>query len=76
MLVSRSFALTVISALTLLDSDQGKLTLLPASVEDVVVKDDGAIGGVVLGNGQIVQAKAVVLTTGTFLRGEICIGTG
>eukprot|EP00045_Choanoeca_perplexa_P008917 m.84057 g.84057 ORF g.84057 m.84057 type:complete len:647 (+) comp14674_c0_seq1:88-2028(+) len=55
--------------------DEGKLALVPASVEDVVVKEDGVIGGVVLGNGQIVQAKAVVLTTGTFLRGEIHIGT-
>eukprot|EP00730_Choanoeca_flexa_P016320 TRINITY_DN7680_c0_g1_i3.p1 TRINITY_DN7680_c0_g1~~TRINITY_DN7680_c0_g1_i3.p1 ORF type:complete len:643 (+),score=151.34 TRINITY_DN7680_c0_g1_i3:82-2010(+) len=53
--------------------DQGKLSLIPASVEDVVVKD-GAINGVVLGNGETIHAQAVVLTTGTFLRGEIHIG--
>ena len=49
------------------------LTILEASVEDLRI-DRGAVTGVVLATGEVVAAKAVVLTTGTFLNGVIHIG--
>lgn len=49
------------------------LTILEASVEDLRI-DRGAVSGVVLATGEVVAAKAVVLTTGTFLNGVIHIG--
>lgn len=36
---------------------------------------DGAVQGVVMGDGSVLEARSVVLTTGTFLRGEIHIGS-
>ena len=42
-------------------------------MEDLIV-DTGRVIGVVLGDGQKLLAGAVVLTTGTFLRGLIHIG--
>ncbi len=49
------------------------LTLQSASVEDLVVKD-GHVVGVVSAAGQKYMSERVVLTTGTFLKGEIHIG--
>ncbi len=49
------------------------LTIIEASVEDIDLKEN-VIQGVVLDNGDIVKCGAVVLTTGTFLRGLIHIG--
>ncbi len=49
------------------------LTILEASVEDLRI-DRGAVTGVVLATGEVVAAKSVVLTTGTFLNGVIHIG--
>ena len=49
------------------------LELIEASVEDLIVVAD-RVQGVVLGDGRDVFAGAVVLTTGTFLRGLIHIG--
>ncbi|MGI9351613.1 MAG: tRNA uridine-5-carboxymethylaminomethyl(34) synthesis enzyme MnmG [Rhizobiaceae bacterium] len=49
------------------------LTVVEGSVEDLIIRDNRATG-VVLGNGKIVSAGAIVLTTGTFLRGLIHIG--
>lgn len=46
------------------------LDIIEGEVDDLVVRD-GAIAGVVLLNGRSFAAKAVVLTTGTFLRGLI-----
>ena len=48
-------------------------TLVEASVEDLIV-EDGAVRGVTTGEGGTLRARSVVLTTGTFLRGEILIG--
>ena len=42
-------------------------------VESIVVAN-ARVGGVVLGDGTVIVAQAVVLTTGTFLRGLIHIG--
>jgi tRNA uridine 5-carboxymethylaminomethyl modification enzyme len=54
------------------------LDVLTAAVEDLSFEVSGGsktrVNGVVLGDGQIVNAKAVVLTTGTFLGGIIHIG--
>jgi tRNA uridine 5-carboxymethylaminomethyl modification enzyme len=48
------------------------LTVIEAEVDDLVV--DPQIGGVRLADGRVFGAGAVVLTTGTFLRGLIHIG--
>ena len=40
----------------------------------VIVKD-GKIGGVILADGTEINAKAVILTTGTYLRSSILIGS-
>jgi tRNA uridine 5-carboxymethylaminomethyl modification enzyme len=47
------------------------LTILEGSVEDLIINDNNMLSGVVLGNGDRISARAVVLTTGTFLRGVI-----
>jgi tRNA uridine 5-carboxymethylaminomethyl modification enzyme len=47
------------------------LTLVEAGVEDLIVDDHTTVRGVVLDNGKTIKAGAVVLTTGTFLRGLI-----
>jgi len=49
------------------------LTIAEAAIEDLVV-NHAVVGGVIDANGQKFLAKAVVLTTGTFLRGVIHIG--
>ena len=49
------------------------LTLKAASVEDLIVKD-GHVVGVVAADGQEYASERVILTTGTFLKGEIHIG--
>ena len=50
------------------------LTIRALSVEDLVVGQDRRVVGVRCGNATMVPCKAVVLTTGTFLRGVIHIG--
>ncbi len=52
---------------------QANLTVVEAEVADVVVQD-ARVAGVVLGDGRQLSAGAVVITTGTFLRGLIHIG--
>jgi tRNA uridine 5-carboxymethylaminomethyl modification enzyme len=49
------------------------LEVIEASVEDLIV-EDGAVAGIVTSTGERIAAGAVVLTTGTFLRGLIHIG--
>ena len=49
------------------------LAIVEAAVEDLIV-ESGQVGGVVDSHGRNYLAKAVVLTTGTFLRGIIHIG--
>ncbi len=53
--------------------DQSRLSIRAGSVEDLLCAN-GRVAGVVLANGEEVRAGAVVLTTGTFLRGVIHIG--
>jgi tRNA uridine 5-carboxymethylaminomethyl modification enzyme len=50
------------------------LTVIEAAVEDLLV-EDGRVAGIVTGEGAKYRCGAVVLTTGTFLKGVIHIGT-
>ncbi|MGE8940558.1 tRNA uridine-5-carboxymethylaminomethyl(34) synthesis enzyme MnmG [Leptospira interrogans] len=49
------------------------LSVIEGGVDDLIV-EDGRVAGVVLADGQSVRAGAIVLTTGTFLRGLIHMG--
>jgi tRNA uridine 5-carboxymethylaminomethyl modification enzyme len=49
------------------------LEVIEAAVEDLIAAD-GVVSGVLTADGRGIQAGAVVLTTGTFLRGLIHIG--
>ena len=49
------------------------LTIVAGEVDDLTIRD-GAVSGVALADGRRLMAGAVVLTTGTFLRGLIHIG--
>ncbi len=53
--------------------DYSNLTLKAASVDDLIVKNDRVIG-VTDAGGKNYFSERVILTTGTFLRGEIHIG--
>ena len=53
--------------------DVQNLEVIEAAVEDIDVKD-GKVTGIVLADGAVIKCGAVVLTTGTFLRGIIHIG--
>ncbi|MDI3307003.1 MAG: tRNA uridine-5-carboxymethylaminomethyl(34) synthesis enzyme MnmG [Acetobacteraceae bacterium] len=50
------------------------LTLAAEAVEDLILGADGRVSGVVTALGRRLGAGAVVITTGTFLRGMIHIG--
>ena len=50
-----------------------RLTVVPGRVDDLIV-ESGRTAGVVLAGGRRLPAAAVVLTTGTFLRGRIHVG--
>lgn len=56
-------------------ADQPDLEVREATVEDLAFGPDGALTGVVLGDGTHLGCGAVVLATGTFLRGRIHTGT-
>jgi tRNA uridine 5-carboxymethylaminomethyl modification enzyme len=53
--------------------EQPTLTVIEAEVDDLRIVD-GRVAGVRLGDGRELAARAVVITTGTFLRGLIHIG--
>ncbi|WP_273123511.1 tRNA uridine-5-carboxymethylaminomethyl(34) synthesis enzyme MnmG [Metabacillus sp. HB246100] len=53
--------------------NERNLTLLQGMVDRLII-EDGVCKGVVTQTGAEYSAKAVVLTTGTFLRGEIILG--
>lgn len=60
-------------AVTKLIKEQEGLEFIVGSVEELLV-DDSKITGVKLADGRILQAEAVVVTTGTFLSGLILLG--
>lgn len=45
-----------------------------SSVENITIDDNGAVSGIETATGEFISCKAVVLTTGTFLRGLIHLG--
>jgi len=53
---------------------QDRLRVIEAEVVDLCMVGD-RVSGVVLGDGSVIRAGSVVLTTGTFLRGVIHIGS-
>jgi tRNA uridine 5-carboxymethylaminomethyl modification enzyme len=53
--------------------DEKNMTLLQGMVEHLIV-EDGVCTGVITKTGAIYRSKTVVITTGTYLRGEIIIG--
>lgn len=55
-------------------AEQDGLTILDAAVEDIKLDTDGSVKSVILGTGTELKVGAVVLTTGTFLRGLIHLG--
>ena len=62
------------AAMQELVASQAGLEVVAGAVEDLVVDRDGCVAGVVIASGERIAAGAVVLTTGTFLRGLIHIG--
>ena len=55
-------------------SAQPDLEVIEGGVEDLIVTPEGRCEGVVTADGSEIRAGAVVLTTGTFLRGVIHLG--
>jgi tRNA uridine 5-carboxymethylaminomethyl modification enzyme len=55
-------------------AEQDGLEIRAAAVEDLVFESSGAVAGVRTAAGEILPAGAVVITTGTFLRGVIHVG--
>lgn len=50
------------------------LTIKESLVEDLIV-DNNKVKGVILENGEKIEGKTVILTTGTYLRGNILVGS-
>ena len=53
--------------------EQDNLTLHQGVVEELIVEDD-EVKGLITQVGAVYRAKTVIVTTGTFLRGEVIIG--
>jgi tRNA uridine 5-carboxymethylaminomethyl modification enzyme len=53
--------------------NQSNLTLLQGMVEELII-ENGVCKGAITKTGAIYRSKTVVITTGTYLRGEIIIG--
>ena len=62
------------AAIQTLLADQDQLSIVEGAVEDVLTTRDGAVRGIMMDSGRTITATAVVLTTGTFLRGMIFRG--
>lgn len=58
-------------AMQTLLAEQDGLTIQEGTVEDIRLDAGGQVSGVILGSGEEIRAAAVVVTTGTFLRGII-----
>ena len=55
-------------------AEQENLTIIGGEADDLRLDAIGAVSGVILGDGRELACAAVVLTTGTFLRGLIHMG--
>jgi tRNA uridine 5-carboxymethylaminomethyl modification enzyme len=53
---------------------QENLEIKEAFVEDLIVEDNKVMG-VILDNGEKINSKAVILTTGTYLKADILVGS-
>ena len=53
---------------------QENLEIKEAFVEDLIVEDNKVLG-VILDNGERINSKAVILTTGTYLKADILVGS-
>ena len=51
-----------------------KLDIKEAMVEDLIIKNN-KIGGVILENGEQITSKIVILTTGTYMKADILVGS-
>jgi tRNA uridine 5-carboxymethylaminomethyl modification enzyme len=51
------------------------LTIAPGKVEDIILDEKQSVAGITTDDGTAYYAPTVVLTTGTFLKGRIHIGT-
>ncbi|MDH4108921.1 MAG: tRNA uridine-5-carboxymethylaminomethyl(34) synthesis enzyme MnmG [Gammaproteobacteria bacterium] len=60
-------------AIRALLENQPGLSILQHTVEDLIVRN-GRVAGVVSSRGELIRARSVVLTAGTFLGGRILIG--
>ena len=58
-------------AMQALLAEQSALAIQEGSVEDLRLGPDGRVSGIILAGGEEIAAAAVVVTTGTFLRGLI-----
>jgi len=56
-------------------AEQANLFIEAGGVEDLLIDREGRCTGILTNDGRSISAGAVVLTTGTFLRGLIHIGT-
>ena len=54
-------------------TQQSRLVIIPGTVNKIVT-DHGQVSGVVLHTGESIRARAVILTSGTFLKGLIHVG--
>ena len=61
-------------AIQALLQEEATLTVIEAAADDIELDDDGAIGALRTDTGSRIRAGAVVITTGTFLRGKTFIG--
>lgn len=52
---------------------QQNLTIKEAMVEDLIVKNN-IVEGIIIENGTKIRSKAVILTTGTYLKADILVG--
>ena len=61
------------AVLSLLESQEG-LDIVEGEADDIILDSDGGAAGITLADGRRFAGRAVVITTGTFLRGVIHIG--
>ena len=54
-------------------NETSNLTILESMVEDLIVSDN-KVKGVILKDGKKISSKAVILTTGTYLKADILVG--